>query len=117
MTETAALDHPTVTITDSAAQRVGQLIAMEGDPDLKLRLTISGGGCAGFSYGFSLDRETHGDDVAFQHQGVTVLIDMVSLQLLGGAEIDFVQDLMGESFQVRNPNATSTCGCGTSFGI
>ncbi|GAB6054173.1 iron-sulfur cluster insertion protein ErpA [Magnetospira thiophila] len=110
-------EQPTVTITDNAAKRIAQLIEMEGDRNMALRLSISGGGCAGFSYGFSLDKETHDDDVAFEHGGVRVLIDETSLGLLDGSEIDFVQDLMGASFQVKNPNATSTCGCGTSFGV
>ncbi|CCQ73621.1 iron-sulfur cluster insertion protein ErpA [Magnetospira sp. QH-2] len=110
-------ETPQVTISDNAAKRIAQLIEMEGDESLMLRLSISGGGCAGFSYGFSLDKATNDDDVQFEHDGVKVIIDETSLDLLGGSEIDFVQDMMGASFQVKNPNASSTCGCGTSFGI
>lgn len=82
-----------------------------------LRLAVSGGGCAGFQYGFSLDECRHDDDRVFSHAGATVVIDEISLDLIKGAEIDFVEDLVGSYFAVRNPNATSTCGCGTSFAV
>jgi iron-sulfur cluster insertion protein len=118
MTEASPADlSATITITDSAAERIGQLVQMEGDPGLMLRLAISGGGCAGFSYGFSLDKTVNADDVTFERNGVKVVIDRTSLDLLAGAEIDFVEDLGGATFQVRNPNATSTCGCGSSFSV
>lgn len=114
---TAVYDHPKVTLTDTAALRIAKLIEQEGNPDLALRLSISGGGCAGFSYNFRLDDTSDTDDVVFENGGVRLVIDLTSLTLLGGSEIDFVEDLMGASFQVRNPNASSTCGCGTSFGM
>jgi iron-sulfur cluster insertion protein len=106
-----------VSLTESAAKRVAQLVAAEGNPNLMLRLAVSGGGCSGFQYGFSFDDTRREDDALFQRDGVKLLVDTTSLDLLGGAEIDFVEDLVGASFQVRNPNATSSCGCGTSFSV
>jgi iron-sulfur cluster insertion protein len=106
-----------VNLTEAAARRIAQLIAQEGNPDLMLRLAVSGGGCSGFQYGFSFDDTRNDDDVEFLRDGVKLLIDSTSLDLLAGAEIDFVEDLVGASFQVRNPNATSSCGCGSSFSI
>lgn len=107
----------TVTITDAAARRLARLVAGETRPDLMLRVSVAGGGCSGFQYGFSLDDSLQEDDVTFRRDGVTVVIDSVSLELLAGAEIDFVEDLSGAAFQIRNPNATSSCGCGNSFSI
>ena len=106
-----------VNLTEAAARRIAQLSAAEGNPKLMLRLAVSGGGCSGFQYGFSFDDTRHEDDVEFQRDGVKLLVDATSLELLAGAEIDFVEDLVGASFQVRNPNATSSCGCGTSFSV
>jgi iron-sulfur cluster insertion protein len=106
---------PTVALTKSAADRVRVLAAGEGQPDLMLRLSVSGGGCSGYSYAFSLDGETTGDDRIFEAHGARLVIDDVSLGLLNGAEIDYVDDLLAASFRINNPNATSTCGCGTSF--
>jgi iron-sulfur cluster insertion protein len=106
-----------VSLTAAAAQRIGALIAAEGNPTLMLRLAVSGGGCSGFQYGFSFDDTRNEDDVVFERDGVKLLVDQTSLDLLGGAEVDFVQDLVGASFQVRNPNASSSCGCGSSFSI
>lgn len=106
-----------VTVSESAAKRIAALIAMEGDADLMLRLSVSGGGCSGFQYGFSFDKSTQQDDLIFERDGVKVVIDDTSLDLLSGAEIDFVEDLVGASFQVRNPNASSSCGCGNSFSV
>ena len=108
-------------ITESAARRVAELIKSEsaaatGKP-LMLRVAVSGGGCSGFQYGFSFDDTVRDDDRTFRRDGVTVVVDEVSLDLLAGAEIDFVEELIGSSFQIRNPNATSSCGCGTSFAI
>jgi len=103
--------------SDSAANKVKQLIEEEGNPELKLRVFVTGGGCSGFQYGFSLDDERQPEDVVFQRDGVSVVVDSVSLDLLRGAEVDFIEDLSGSSFQVRNPNATSSCGCGNSFSI
>jgi len=106
-----------VSLTEAAARRIAHLIAQEGNPQLKLRLAVSGGGCSGFQYGFSFDDTRNEDDVEFERDGVKLLIDETSLDLLAGAEIDFVEDLVGAAFQVRNPNATSSCGCGSSFAI
>jgi iron-sulfur cluster insertion protein len=106
-----------VVLTESAAKRIGELIALEGDASLMLRLSVSGGGCSGFQYGFSFDNATQTDDHLFERNGVKMVIDDTSLDLLAGAEVDFVEDLVGSAFQVRNPNATSSCGCGSSFAV
>ncbi|HYD30747.1 MAG TPA: iron-sulfur cluster insertion protein ErpA, partial [Azospirillaceae bacterium] len=112
MTDPTLADRQ-LTISDSAARRVAFLIEKEGNPALMLRLAVSGGGCAGFQYGFSFDETTAADDVVFEHGGVRVVVDETSLDLLAGAVVDFVEDLMGASFQIRNPNASSSCGCGS----
>ena len=101
--------------TDSAANKVKDLIAEEGNPDLKLRVFVSGGGCSGFQYGFTFDEEVAEDDTALEKNGVTLLIDAMSYQYLVGAEIDYTEGLEGSQFVIRNPNAESTCGCGSSF--
>jgi iron-sulfur cluster insertion protein len=106
-----------VVLTEAAARRIAHLIAQEGNPQLKLRLAVSGGGCSGFQYGFSFDDTRNEDDVEFERDGVKLLVDETSLELLAGAEVDFVEDLVGAAFQVRNPNATSSCGCGSSFAV
>jgi iron-sulfur cluster insertion protein len=106
-----------IVITDSAARRIAALKAQEEAGDAFLRIAVSGGGCSGFQYGLTFDEETNPDDLVFEHGGVRVVVDEVSLDLLNGAEIDFVEDLMGASFQIRNPNAASSCGCGNSFSI
>jgi iron-sulfur cluster insertion protein len=106
-----------VVLTEAAAKRVAQLIAAEGNPALMLRLAVSGGGCSGFQYGFTFDDTRTDDDSVFTRDGVKLLIDSASLDLLAGSEIDFVEELVGASFQVRNPNATSSCGCGSSFSV
>ena len=103
--------------TDSAANKVRELIEEEGTPDLKLRVFVSGGGCSGFQYGFTFDEETAEDDTAFEKNGVTLLVDSMSYQYLLGAEIDYSEGLEGAQFVIRNPNATSTCGCGSSFSV
>jgi len=108
---------PTLTITDNAAKRIGRIIAADGKEGLMLRLSVSGGGCSGFQYGFALDDSRNDDDRAFEHEGVTVLVDHTSLTMLDGATLDYVEDLVGSSFQVRNPNATASCGCGSSFAV
>ena len=108
---------PPVSVTESAARRVAQLIAKEGDPGLMLRVAVNGGGCSGFQYGFTFDDQQNDDDSVIERDGVKVLVDSMSLLYLTGAEIDFVEDLMGSSFQIKNPNATSSCGCGTSFAV
>lgn len=104
-----------IIFTDSAAEKVGALIAEEGNDNLKLRVYISGGGCSGFQYGFTFDEEVNEDDTKIENGGVTVLVDSMSIQYLGGAEIDYKEDLSGAQFVIRNPNATTTCGCGSSF--
>ena len=109
--------EPPLVFTDAAATKVGQLIAQEGNPALKLRVYIQGGGCSGFQYGFDLDRTRGDDDIVVQRDGAVVLIDTVSLPYMDGSEIDFVEDLMGAAFRVKNPQATASCGCGTSFSI
>ena len=104
-----------VDITASAARRLATLIAAEPGDGLMFRVAVTGGGCSGFQYNFSFDDTRQEDDLVFGRDGVTVLVDAVSLDLLKGAEIDYVEDLVGASFQVRNPNATASCGCGNSF--
>src|SRR3979490_3157404 len=104
-----------IIITASAAQRIAALKAQEEAEGSFLRIAVSGGGCSGFQYGLSFDEETSPDDVVFEHGGIRVVVDDVSLELLNGSEVDFVEDLMGASFQIKNPNAASSCGCGNSF--
>ena len=101
--------------SDNAAKKVGELIADEGNDNLKLRVYVSGGCCSGFQYGFTFDEEINEDDTTVENGGVTVLIDSMSIQYLTGAEIDYTEDLSGSQFVIRNPNATTTCGCGSSF--
>ncbi|MCD6733155.1 MAG: iron-sulfur cluster insertion protein ErpA [Burkholderiaceae bacterium] len=101
--------------TESAAAKVKQLIDEEGNPALKLRVFVQGGGCSGFQYGFTFDEETNEDDTVMEKGGVTLLIDAMSFQYLVGAEIDYKEDLQGAQFVIKNPNASSTCGCGSSF--
>jgi iron-sulfur cluster insertion protein len=106
-----------VTLTESAARRIAVLKTQEQTPNAFLRLAVSGGGCSGFQYGFSFDDERREGDLAFARDGVELVVDDVSLELVQGAEIDFVEDMMGAYFQVRNPNAASSCGCGNSFSV
>lgn len=101
--------------TDNAARKVKELIDDEGTPDLKLRVFVTGGGCSGFQYGFTFEETVNEDDTAVDRDGVTLLIDPMSLQYLIGAEIDYQDSLQGSQFVIRNPNATTTCGCGSSF--
>ena len=108
---------PPVGLSEKAAARVAALIEQQGNPDLKLRLSVSGGGCSGFQYGFDFDAEQKDDDIVVVRDGVTMLVDGMSLLYLMGSEVDFVEDLVGASFQVVNPNASSSCGCGASFAI
>ena len=103
--------------TSAAAQKVGQLIEQEGNPELKLRVYIQGGGCSGFQYGFTFDEEIQDGDTEIDKLGVTLLVDPLSVQYLTGAEIDYREDLSGAQFIIRNPNATTTCGCGSSFSV
>jgi iron-sulfur cluster insertion protein len=106
-----------IVITDSAARRIAALRQQEEAVGAFLRIAVSGGGCSGFQYGLSFDEQRNPDDFVFEKDGVRVVVDDVSLDLLKGAEVDFVEDLMGASFQIRNPNAASSCGCGNSFSI
>ena len=101
--------------TDAAARKVGELIREEGNPNLMLRVFVSGGGCSGFQYGFTFDESVEEGDTQFANQGVTLLVDPLSFQYLLGAEIDYREDLEGAQFVIRNPNAKTTCGCGSSF--
>ncbi len=100
-----------------AADKVRKLIMADGNDELKLRVFVAGGGCSGFSYGFTFDEEVAGDDAVVEKEGVTLLVDPLSYQYLLGSEIDYVEDLQGAQFVVSNPNAASTCGCGNSFAI
>jgi iron-sulfur cluster insertion protein len=111
---TEQMPEPLV-FTDSAANKVKLLIEEEGNPELKLRVFVTGGGCSGFQYGFTFDEATNEDDTTLQKSGVTLLIDPMSLQYLAGAEIDYQENIEGAQFVIKNPNASSTCGCGSSF--
>ena len=106
-----------VTVTAAAARRIAELAKEQAGLGLMLRVAVSGGGCSGFQYGFTFDNVRRSDDIAIDRDGVTVLIDEVSMDLLAGAEIDYVEELIGSSFQIRNPNASSSCGCGNSFSV
>ncbi|EPY01894.1 iron-sulfur cluster insertion protein ErpA [Magnetospirillum fulvum] len=117
MTEALSLSKAKIGVTESAAARVRSLIEAEAKPGLKLRLSVSGGGCSGFQYGITLDDAVNDDDKVFDEQGISVVVDDASLDLLNGAVVDFVDDLIGSSFQITNPNATATCGCGNSFTV
>lgn len=101
--------------TDAAASKVSELIKEEDNPDLMLRVFVSGGGCSGFQYGFTFDESVEEGDSSIENGGVTLLVDPMSVQYLMGAEIDYKEDLQGAQFVIRNPNATTTCGCGQSF--
>ena len=105
-----------ITISDSAKERIKDLLYNEGNPNLALRTFVQGGGCTGFTYGFTFDEEVNEDDFEFPVDEFKVLVDSMSMQYLQGAEIDYKEEIMGSSFVIKNPNATSTCGCGSSFG-
>ncbi|MEW5422882.1 iron-sulfur cluster insertion protein ErpA [Amorphus sp. 3PC139-8] len=107
---------PGVVVTDKAIRRVAKILTNE-PAGTALRIGVSGGGCSGFQYTFDLVQDREADDIVIARDGATVLIDPMSLEYLSGSEIDFVDDLIGQSFQIRNPNATSSCGCGTSFSL
>lgn len=113
----AALAPRQIVISVSAARRIAFLKDQEDAAGAFLRIAVSGGGCSGFQYGLSFDDERREDDLVFEKNGVAIVVDEVSLGLLDGAELDFIEDLMGASFQIRNPNAASSCGCGNSFSI
>lgn len=105
-----------VTLTERAAKRIASILAKEPDDSL-LRVSVNGGGCSGFQYAFEVTQERQSDDIAISRDGATVLIDETSMQFLAGSVIDFVDDLIGQAFKIENPNATASCGCGTSFSI
>lgn len=112
----APTDMPSpIVFTDNAANKVKELIQEEGNPGLKLRVFVTGGGCSGFQYGFTFEESANEDDTAMEKNGVTLLIDPMSYQYLVGAEIDYTEGLQGSQFVIKNPNAQSTCGCGSSF--
>jgi Iron-sulfur cluster assembly accessory protein len=120
VTETVDLQAPPaepLIFTDSAAAKVKQLLDEEGNPNLKLRVFVQGGGCSGFQYGFTFDEDVAEDDTKLEKNGVQLLVDPMSFQYLVGAEIDYKEDLEGAQFVIRNPNATTTCGCGSSFSV
>ena len=111
------VDEASLQFTQAAARKVRELMLEEGNPALKLRVYIQGGGCSGFQYGFSFDEESQEDDLAVQTDGVTLIVDPVSLQYLTGAQVDYSESLQGAQFVIRNPNAKTTCGCGSSFSM
>ncbi len=122
----ASLDHspdpqapagPPVQVTDSAARRIATLMGREGNPDIFLRVAVLGGGCSGFQYTFNFDDARTDDDMVIAKDGAVVVIDSTSMDLLRGSQIDFVEDMVGSAFAIKNPNATSSCGCGNSFSI
>jgi iron-sulfur cluster assembly accessory protein len=105
-----------ITLSDRAARHIAAILAAEGKPAM-LRVSVSGGGCSGFQYSFDLDNTRGADDLVLEKDGAIVLVDAVSQNFLGGAEIDFTDDLIGQAFKINNPNATASCGCGTSFSV
>ncbi len=114
----AVTEMPTPFVfTDSAASKVRELIEEEGNPELKLRVFVTGGGCSGFQYGFTFDEVAADDDTVIDKNGVTLLVDPMSYKYLVGAEIDYTEGLEGSQFVIKNPNAASTCGCGSSFSV
>jgi iron-sulfur cluster insertion protein len=116
MAEIKARPDP-VRVSERAARRIGEIIAREGQPGLRLRISVSGGGCSGFQYDFALDDQAEDGDVAIEQGGARVVVDGMSLMYLIGCELDYVEDLTGSYFRVSNPNATASCGCGNSFAI
>jgi iron-sulfur cluster insertion protein len=106
-----------VLITDAAIAKIADLFAEEGNPNLKLRTFVQGGGCSGFSYGFTFDEIVNDDDFVIEKDSIKLLIDAMSMQYLQGAEVDYKEDIMGAQFTIKNPNAQSTCGCGSSFSV
>jgi iron-sulfur cluster insertion protein len=113
----AAPSEDAITLTPGAAVRITELRKSEGNNSLMLRLTISGGGCSGFQYAFSLDDKAATDDAVFERDGVKLVVDPITIGMMSGSTVDFVQDLVGSYFSITNPNATSQCGCGSSFAI
>lgn len=120
MSETVDIDLPglgePITLTERAAKRISEIVAGEADGTM-LRVAVNGGGCSGFQYAFTLDDTRQDDDLVLEKNGAVVLIDSVSQMYMGGAELDFADDLIGQAFKINNPNATANCGCGTSFSV
>jgi iron-sulfur cluster insertion protein len=106
-----------IEITNSAILKIADILAEENNPNIMLRTFVQGGGCSGFNYGFTLDEEKNEDDFVIKKPGMTVLVDAISMQYLQGATIDYKEELMGSNFIIKNPNAQSTCGCGSSFSV
>ena len=106
-----------IAITDSALEKISDLLAEENNPKIKLRTFVEGGGCSGFNYGFTMDEEQNEDDFVIEKSGVIILVDSISMQYLQGASIDYKEDINGSQFVIGNPNAQSTCGCGSSFSV
>jgi len=106
-----------ITLTESAVAKIADILLEENNPQVKLRTFVQGGGCSGFSYGFTLDEEQNEDDFVIDNNGIVVLIDSMSMQYLQGAVIDYKEELMGNNFTINNPNAQTTCGCGSSFSV
>jgi iron-sulfur cluster insertion protein len=118
MTEsTSEIEERHIVVTESAARHIAALRTQEEADGAFLRIAVSGGGCSGFQYGLTFDDRRNDDDFVFERDGIAVVVDDVSLGLLNGAEVDFVEDMMGASFRINNPNAASSCGCGNSFSI
>ena len=113
----AVIEGATVGFTDSASIKVKTLVEEEKNPALKLRVTVDGGGCSGFQYGFAFDEVVIDDDTVIEKNGATMLVDVTSMQYLNGSEVDYLEGLEGARFVVNNPNAKSTCGCGSSFSV
>ena len=108
---------PTLGVSTSAVRKITTLLAERGDPGLLLRVYIQGGGCSGFMYGFSLEEDRNEDDAVVENDGIKLVVDPLSYQYLAGAEVDYKEDLQGSRFVINNPNAATTCGCGSSFGV
>jgi len=115
--ELAAPAPAPLRFTDAAANQLKEMLAHEDNPALKLRVSVQGGGCSGLQYIFTFDEVANEDDMVFEKNGVQMLVDFMSMQFLGNAEIDYQDDLQGAQFVIRNPNATTTCGCGSSFSV
>lgn len=115
MSEEAVAEE--ISVTASAANKVRRLVDEEANPDLKLRVFVTGGGCSGFQYGFTFDEIVAEDDAAIEKDGITVLVDPLSYQYLAGAQVDYEEGLQGSKFVINNPNASTTCGCGSSFSV
>lgn len=117
MSDTDTLARPGFAVSANAARRIALLMQSEGHHGLFFRIAVAGGGCSGFQYTMAFDDRRNADDLAYARDGITVLVDETSLALLAGSELDFVEEMIGASFQVRNPNAASSCGCGNSFSV